>query len=134
MPDLLVSTIAAGLLAILMFPLSFSVSLKRVKLGNVVFGDAGDETLRRRIRAHGNFIEYASLGLAALVILEYQVGGNLFIWILGSLLVFSRYLHAAGMLFSSNALPRALAMLASHFFFLATGLYLLAVAISKLAA
>ena len=39
---------------------SVQTSLRRAKL-NTAFGDAGDETLRRRIRAHGNFIEYAPL-------------------------------------------------------------------------
>lgn len=49
------STIAACL-AIIMFPLTLQISMRRKSIGNVVFGDGNDDVLRRRIRAFGNFI------------------------------------------------------------------------------
>ena len=53
----------------MMVLLSFQVSLRRAKL-NVTHGDANDETLRRRVRAHGNFVEYAPLAVVVLGLME----------------------------------------------------------------
>ena len=125
MQELIVTTVMAGFLAILMVPLSLQISIKRVNMGGVVFGDANDDNLRRKIRAHGNFIEYAPMGLIVLALLEYNIGANIYIWALGVLLVLSRVLHAFGMLYGSTPTPRALAMLISHFFFITTGVWLI---------
>ena len=65
-----ITSLVAGVMALLLVPLSVQVSLRRAKM-KTVFGDAGDETLRRRIRAHGNFIEYAPLALIALGLMAY---------------------------------------------------------------
>lgn len=49
-----ITSLLAGLFALLMVPLSLQVSVRRVKLGGALTGDANDDALRRRIRAHGN--------------------------------------------------------------------------------
>jgi uncharacterized membrane protein YecN with MAPEG domain len=72
-------------MALLLVPLSVQVSLRRAKM-RTVFGDAGDETLRRRIRAHGNFVEYAPLALIALGLMEYGGAASRLVSILGAAL------------------------------------------------
>jgi uncharacterized membrane protein YecN with MAPEG domain len=71
-------------MALLLVPLSVQVSLRRAKM-KTVFGDAGD-TLRRTIRAHGNFVEYAPLALIALGLMEYGGAASRLVSILGAAL------------------------------------------------
>lgn len=119
-----ITTLVAGIFAILMVLLSLLVSLRRKEM-NTVFGDAGDDTLKRRIRAHGNFIEYAPLALIVLGLVEYNGGPGWLVWALAVGFVFSRVVHAIGMLFTSTPLVRALAMLANHASFLCAGIWLI---------
>ena len=64
MPPLPITSILVGVCALLMVLLSLPVSLRRRKL-KAARGDADDRLLGNLIRAHGNFIEYAPLGLIA---------------------------------------------------------------------
>lgn len=118
-----ITSLVVGIFALLLIPLSVQVSLRRAK-ANAVFGDAGDETLRRRIRAHGNFIEYAPLAAIALGLVEFRDGPTWLVWSLAFGFVLSRVMHAIGMLFTSTPAVRAVAMLASHLSFLAAGIWL----------
>lgn len=118
-----VTSFVAGIFALLIVPLSVQVSLRRAK-ANAVFGDAGDETLRKRIRAHGNFIEYAPLAVVVLGLLEYRGGASWLVWALAAGFVFSRVMHAIGMLFTSTPPVRAVAMLVNHASFLVAGIWL----------
>ncbi|WP_198403465.1 MAPEG family protein [Celeribacter ethanolicus] len=52
----------AGLTGLLYLSLSIHVIKQRLNIGQGL-GDGGDDTLNRRIRAHGNFNEYAPLTL-----------------------------------------------------------------------
>ena len=85
----------AGLLGLVLIALMASVSMAR-RRAKVNFGDGGDEILRRRIRAHGNFIEYAPLAALLLALSEHLGLGSLFIHILGLILVASRISHGYG--------------------------------------
>jgi len=123
MSSLPITSLIAGIMALLLVPLSVQVSLRRAKT-NTVFGDAGDETLRRRIRAHGNFIEYAPLGLIAIGLMEYRGAASWLVWLLGLGFLISRILHALGMLFAATPTLRAMAMLINHAGFLAAGVWL----------
>jgi uncharacterized membrane protein YecN with MAPEG domain len=60
-----ITAMTAAIFTVIMVLLSVQTSLGRVqdKAGH---GDAGDETLRCRIRAHGNFAEYAPMALILL--------------------------------------------------------------------
>ena len=104
----------------MMVPLSLQISLRRAGL-KTAFGDADDETLRRRIRAHGNFVEYVPVGLIALGLVEWNDGPPLFVWGLGVALLLARLLHAYGMLYTSTPNFRGAAMLLQHAAFLAAG-------------
>lgn len=104
----------------LMVPLSLQITMRRVKV-RVRFGDANDETLRRRIRAHGNFIEYAPTALIVLALIEFGGGASLLVWGLGGAFLGSRVLHAIGMLYTSTPKLQAIGMLMQHLAFLVAG-------------
>jgi len=117
MPYPVVTACLTAGFAVLMVLLSGLTSLRRAALG-VTHGDAGDETLRRRIRAHGNFIEYAPLALLVLGMVE--VSGVARFTTLALALVFglARLFHAAGMLYAAGPALRAAGMLLQHAGFL----------------
>jgi len=119
------TSLVAGVFALMLVPLSIQVSLRRAK-ANAVFGDAGDETLRRRIRAHGNFIEYAPLAVVVLGFVEYRGAASWLVYSLALGFAFSRIAHAIGMLYTSTPPLRAAAMLINHACFLAAGIWLVA--------
>jgi uncharacterized protein len=124
MGSMVATSLVAGLFALLIVLLSVQVSLRRAK-SNTVFGDAGDETLRRRIRAHGNFIEYAPLGVVVLGFVEYRGAAEWLVYSLAAGFVLSRVLHAVGMLFTTTPFVRAVAMLINHASFLVGGAWLI---------
>lgn len=115
----------AALFALMITVLGFLVSLRRVKIGGVSFGDGGDLSLRRRIRAHGNFIEYAPLALICVGLLEAMGAWSLLVIGVAASFALTRLLHAAGMLLTDNPTPRAIAMMVQHLTFLACGVGLL---------
>jgi uncharacterized protein len=119
-----VTTFLAGVFALLMVPLSLQVSLRRVKLGGVSSGYANDETLRRRIRAHGNFIEHAPIALIAVGLIELGGSGKSLVLGLAIAFCLSRIMHAIGMLYTSTPTLRAVAMLIQHGAFLTAGICL----------
>ena len=118
------TSLTAAIFALLLVALGLQVSIRRVKLGGVSFGDADDMHLRRRIRAHGNFIEYAPLALLCTALLEVQGAPHLLVVALASSFVATRVLHAFGMLYSETSRPRAIAMMVQHLTFLVAGAYL----------
>jgi hypothetical protein len=119
-----ITSLFAGLLTLMMVPLSFQVSLRRVGV-KAAYGDANDETLRRRIRAHGNFVEYVPTGLIALGLVEWNAAPPMLVWSLGIALLSSRVLHAYGMLYTTTPNAQGLGMLVQHAMFLVAGAWLL---------
>ncbi|AEF54208.1 MAPEG family protein [Marinomonas posidonica] len=125
MSELEITSIAASILAILMFPLTVQISMRRAALGKavgdmkaVVFGDGNDEKLRRRIRAFGNFIEYAPMCLIMLGLLENASAGKTLVWSVACLLIAGRMIHALGMLYADNPTPRGIGMFMTYISFL----------------
>jgi len=92
--------VCTALLGLLVFGLGLGVSLTRGQTGTN-FGYSPDPTDRmyKMVRAHGNATEYVPM-LAVLMLL---VGGHnpatWVLWVMG-IVTASRYLHAAGMIFS----------------------------------
>ena len=119
-----ITAVIAGVFALLLVLLSVPVSIRRAST-NTVFGDGNDATLRRRIRAHGNFVEYAPLALIAVGLTEYRGAAAWLVWSLGAAFVASRLLHALGMLFGSTPTARAIAMLVNHASFVFAGVWLI---------
>ncbi len=92
---LAITPVYAGLLALLFVLLSTRVIRFR-RTARVSLGDGGDEELRRRIRVHGNFIEYAPLTLVLMLLAELQGQPAWAIHLIGGLLVIGRTAHAYG--------------------------------------
>ncbi|OKH89108.1 MAPEG family protein [Thalassospira sp. TSL5-1] len=92
------TTFLTGIFALMLVILSLNVSLRRREL-RVALGDADDSILRRRMRAHGNFIEYAPMMVllcAALEITGYATSPV--IWGLVAAFIIARLFHALGVL------------------------------------
>lgn len=84
-----------GLFGILLIVLSLRVSLVR-RDARVALGDGDNEVLRRRIRAHGNFVEFVPIALLLLALAEHTGMGSLFTHIFGLILLVGRIAHAYG--------------------------------------
>ena len=132
MISLPVTSTVAAVLALVMFPLTLQVSMRRAALGKaqgsltaVVFGDGGDEVLRRRSRAFGNFVEYVPTCLVMLALAEVAGATPALLWTLGALLVGGRVLHALGMLYADSPAPRGVAMFMTYAAFLVPAGWLL---------
>ena len=76
-------------------------------------GDSADETLRRRIRAQGNFIEYVPLGVISLGLVEAHAAPAWVVVATGATLAVGRLLHAIGML-RGSAPTRGFGMLLTY--------------------
>lgn len=96
------SFFAAGF-AVALVGLSFPISLRRIKVGDMI-GGSNDDVLLRRIRAQGNFVEYVPLGLISLGLVEAHAEPAWLVLIMGMALAFGRLLHAVGMFRSSASL------------------------------
>jgi uncharacterized membrane protein YecN with MAPEG domain len=70
---------------------------RRVQAGHS-FGHGEDDTLLRRIRAHGNFTETVPLALLLLALLEGTGLGQTTLLALGACVALSRVLHAWGLM------------------------------------
>ena len=92
------SFIYIALSCLILSKLSINV-IKLRRQNKVSFGDDGDRTLMRRIRAQANFIEYTPIFLLSLIGIEWLAVENipyyfLYINIVGSLFIIGRILHA----------------------------------------
>ncbi len=121
MTEFPISSIVAIVLVVIMLPLTMQISMRRAMLGKemgdlagVAFGDNGDLPLRRRIRAFGNFTEYAPLGLIVLLLMEGAGASVTLVWSAGISLISGRVVHAGGMLYSGSPMPRAIGMMFTY--------------------
>jgi uncharacterized membrane protein YecN with MAPEG domain len=96
-----ITSLFAAAFAVALVALSFPVSLRRVKVGDMV-GGSTDETLHRRIRAQGNFIEYVPLGIIVLGLVEAHAAPAWMVVAIGGVLALGRLLHAIGMFRASG--------------------------------
>ncbi|SNY92725.1 hypothetical protein SAMN04515647_2996 [Cohaesibacter sp. ES.047] len=85
----------AGLLALLFVGLSARVIQGRYRY-RVALGDGGQDDMQRRIRSHGNFVEYTPMFLILLALVEYHGLPSLAVHGLGSLFLVGRLSHAYG--------------------------------------
>lgn len=90
-----VTILYAGLLTVLYLVLTFRTILLRRALG-VSLGDGQSPALRRAIRAHANFAEYAPLALTLLFLAEQAGMSSLATHATGLALVTGRLLHSLG--------------------------------------
>ena len=64
------------------------------RTAKVSLGDGGNKTLRRRLRAHGNFAEYVPFAIILMGLAESQAAPDWTLHALGCLLFIGRILHA----------------------------------------
>jgi hypothetical protein len=84
--SLTVTPLYAGLLGLLFVILSLRVITTRFT-ARVTLGDGGDKMLAKRIRVHGNFAEYAPMGLILLTLAELQGAPLWVVHLLGVMLL-----------------------------------------------
>ncbi|MFV1985450.1 MAG: MAPEG family protein [Thiohalomonadales bacterium] len=123
--SLTVTAIYTALFSILIIPLSMQITMRRIALGNLAFGDANDENLIRKRETLRNFSEYVPLGLLLLAIYEYNIGGTLSVMIFGGLFLFSRVLHIFGLQYKASPKYFGPAMMIQHGYFLVVSIILI---------
>lgn len=101
-----------AIFALALVALSIPVTMRRVKVGDPV-GDSTDAVLRRRIRAQGNCIEYVSLGVIGLGLIEAQGAPVWLVLSISGVLAGGRLLHAVGM-WRGSAPLRGLGIILTH--------------------
>jgi len=100
-----ITALYAGILAIILVVLSAHVIMGR-QSNAVSLGDGGG-VLSKRIRAHGNFIEYVPMALILIGLLESRGTAGWLVHVLGIVLVVSRILHPFGLSMKPPNAPRA---------------------------
>ena len=90
-----ITPLYAGVLTLLFLALSFRVIGAR-RSQRISLGDGNNETMLRRMRAHGNFAEYVPLALVLMVLLELQKQPVWVVHMVGVLLLAGRLFHAVG--------------------------------------
>ena len=92
-----ITMVFTGIFLLAHTALSVTTSAHRAKF-DVDFGDGGNLTMLKAIRAQGNFIEYVPILLIAMGASEYVGAAPWFLWTCGWALVIARISHAAYML------------------------------------
>lgn len=87
-----ITALFIALFAILQIPATFFVGLKRLDT-KIYFGDGGDPSMLRRIRAHGNFIETVPISLLAMAAADYAGAADAILWAGGLALLAGRLSH-----------------------------------------
>ena len=119
-----ITSLTGSGLAVLLLVLTFLVSQQR-GVAKVSLGDGGDPVLLKRIRAFGNFTEYAPMGLLLLALVEFSGASSAMVWALGVLLLGGRILHALGMYVKPFGIGRLVGMLMNYLVFLGAAVMLL---------
>ena len=103
MPELVVTPIYTGALALLFAVLSTLTAIGRGQTGTPL-GDGGNPMLALRIRRFGNLAEYGAMALLALLLLELTGTGRVWLHAYGVCLLAVRLLHPL-VLFEDPAAP-----------------------------
>lgn len=98
--DWLVTSLTAGLLALLLVALSIRISMLRMR-HRVSLGDGGHDDLQRAIRAHGNTAEHAPIFILLLLLAEAGNAPMAIIWTLAIVFVAARVMLVTGLLSSA---------------------------------
>lgn len=89
-------------LALIFLVLWLRVSSLRAATG-ISFGDGGNVRLLRRVRQHGNFVEWTSMVLILMILAEGMGAPALYLHISGALLLIGRIVHPFGLGAVDNA-------------------------------
>lgn len=114
---LTITTLCTAIFALIVIPLSFQVTLRRIALGNVAVGDGEDLDLTLKRETLRNFVEYVPLGLILLAVYENIFGSVTSTMVFCGMFVFSRVLHIFGFQFMKSPKYFAPAMVIQHTYF-----------------
>ncbi len=89
-------------LAVIFLILWFRISGLRAAT-KISFGDGGNVDLLRRVRQHGNFVEWATFVLILMILAEGMGAPALYLHITGALLLIGRIAHPFGLGAVDNA-------------------------------
>lgn len=123
MVPLTITSLTAGALTLILVLLAFNVSFKRRELNNPL-GDGNDKDLLRRMRAHGNAVEYIPMAVILLGLIEVAGAPSLWVWGLAVTIVLGRVCHAIGFLNAKVKLIIA-GMILTHGMFIVSAILLL---------
>ncbi len=98
----MIISLYAGILAIIYIGLSGYVIRGRFK-NRISLGDDNNTDMQKRIRAHGNFIEYIPFALFLLFLMEVLEANAYFIHILCIALIIGRIAHVYALLNKNGA-------------------------------
>ena len=90
-----ITPVYAALFALFFVALSLRVVNLR-RSARINLGDGGNQEMTRRIRVHGNFIEYVPLTLILMALAELQGQPAWAVHLIGACLVIGRVAHAYG--------------------------------------
>ena len=90
-----ITLLYAALLGLLFVLLSIRTLLLRRTL-RIAIGDAGNESMLRAMRVHGNFAEYVPLSLLLIYLVEVTGASPLYVHALGAAVIAGRLSHAIG--------------------------------------
>lgn len=120
-----ITSLFVALAVLLVLVLAIRVAARR-NAAAIGLGDGGDVELERRMRAHGNAVEYLPLALLELALLERADTPATLLYALGGTLILARVSHAIGLSRSrGRSVGRALGMLGTWLVMLAMALLLL---------
>lgn len=91
-----ITALYAGLCGFVLFWLAFKAGTMRGRK-KISVGDGGDIELLEAMRRHSNAVEYIPIVLILLGALELNGANNIFLHVLGALLVLTRIAHAFGL-------------------------------------
>ncbi len=108
--NLQVTTLFIGVFVLVQIPMTVMVGYRRAVTG-IQFFDGGDQTLLRRMRAHGNYTETVPIVLLAMAAAELTGAPTWLLWGGGVSLLVGRLMHAAVLVLRGWGLPRAIGMI-----------------------
>ncbi len=124
MSGLVITALFGGVYALLIIPMTVAAGLYRGKVG-VLFYDGGNDTLRRILRSHGNYLEYMPVTLTLMAIAEINHASDLFLYITGVVFLLARIMHYLTLNFFDRPIFRQISMLGTTGVILTYALWLL---------
>ncbi len=91
----MITSFYTALSAIILIFLSIKIIQNR-KASKIPLGAEGDDFLQRKIRAHGNFIEYTPIFLIMLLLVEMAGLNKYFVHFFGIIFIVGRISHSYG--------------------------------------
>lgn len=119
-----VTSLFIGIFVLLQIPLTVMVGYMRAQTG-IQFFDGGNQTLLRRMRAHGNYTETVPIVLIAMAASELTGAPAWLLWTGGVSLLVGRLMHAAILVLKGWGLPRAIGMILTFVPMLGFGIWCL---------